>query len=268
MTYLKNKHRGGISAEKGSKYESFYTTFKVVDYLFKTIGVEGDPPEVLFQSQAEAYIDDLLITDDTKLVYHQIKNVADFRWASVEDDFRRQRDASKRAGENYKLVLVYSDREFDEDVPADLEYCTDFSYFPYHPAISTVIQQSSDFRSALKGVLKLSNPSDDKLYALALCILGYWVGNDMQKGLTLRDFKDHIVGNNNISTIFDRDISISDECLRILDSIQGFSYAIKGNSIEWESSRYKNNVTIWSRDLEKRIIRESPHTVNDIVKLM
>lgn len=268
MAYLENKHRGGISGEKGTKYESFYTTFKVANYLSTTIGVDGDTPEVLFQSQVMAYLDDLLITDNTRRIYHQIKNVANLRWSSVEDDFRRQKDASEHAGENYKLVLVYSDSEFDENVPIDLESCTDFSYFPYNSSIYTVIEKSSDFKSALKGILKFDNPSDDKLYALALCILGYWIGNDMQEGVTLRNFKDCIVSNSNISTIFDRDISISKECRRILDSIPGFSYTIRGNSIVWESRRYKDNVTIWSGDLEARIISKSPKTINDIVKLM
>ena len=54
MAYLENKHRGGISGEKGTKYESFYTTFKVANYLSTTIGVDGDTPEVLFQSQVMA----------------------------------------------------------------------------------------------------------------------------------------------------------------------------------------------------------------------
>ena len=268
MAYLENKHRGGISGEKGSKYESFYTTFKVADYLSTTTGVDGDIPEVLFQSQVMAYLDDLLITDNTRRIYHQIKNVANFRWPSVEGDFIKQKDASEQAGENYKLVLVYSDSKFNKDVPIDLEPCTDFSYFPYDPSIYTVIEKSSDFKSALKRILKFANPSDDKLYALAVCILGYWIGNDMQKGLTLKNFKDCIVSNSNISTIFDRDISISNECRRILDSIPGFSYTISGNSIVWESRRYKDNVTIWSRDLEARIISKSPQTINDIVKLM
>ena len=73
MAYLENKHRGGISGEKGAKYESFYTTFKVANYLSTTIGVDGDTPEVLFQSQVMAYLDDLLITDNTRRIYHQIK---------------------------------------------------------------------------------------------------------------------------------------------------------------------------------------------------
>ena len=271
MNYLKNKHRGGINAEKGSKYEAFYVVFKVADYLSSVLSM----PQILFQSQIEdAYVDDLLITNkhSNELIYHQLKNVRDLTWTDVEDDFVNQKHQSDEAGENYKLALVFSNIQFKkEDIPSSFNACLKSIYFPYdssRPSIYATIESFPSFKEALRKLSKLPCPTDDKIYALAECFLGHWFGSDAQTGVYLHSFREQIVLHSSISTIFDDDITISESCRQILDAIEGFSYFVKGNSIIWESDRFKDNTTNWSKDWEDRIISNNPKSVNDIVKLM
>lgn len=61
---------------------------------------------------------------------------------------------------------------------------------------------SPNFKNALSKIIKLDNPTDDKLYGIDTCILGYWEWPDGQAGRTLEDFKNYIVNICKIPTIY------------------------------------------------------------------
>ena len=110
MNRLKNKHKGGVNAEKGLQYEMNYAVYKIVCYLLAC-----NEHSVRFQTQIEdAYVDDLLITVGDIYNYHQLKNVKDLKWATVESDFIMQLNQCTERNENFTMTSLVSGEKFSD----------------------------------------------------------------------------------------------------------------------------------------------------------
>lgn len=77
--YLANKHRGGESGRRGNLYEAYYAVFAI----FREIA-NGNYSTIVSGQVEGAYVDDLLISDGTTNVYHQLKNKKNPSWGSME----------------------------------------------------------------------------------------------------------------------------------------------------------------------------------------
>ena len=93
--YLTNKHRGGESGRRGNLYEAYYAVFAI----FREIA-NGNDSTIVSGQVEDAYVDDLLISDGTTNVYHQLKNKKNPSWGSM-----------KHGDLKYDLKIFNSDRE-------------------------------------------------------------------------------------------------------------------------------------------------------------
>ena len=80
--YLKHKHTGGISNQKGNTYEALYATKEIVRLLYEN----QDPNETYISSQLEnEFVDDFwILTPDNLEVFHQLKNTQTLSWGKNE----------------------------------------------------------------------------------------------------------------------------------------------------------------------------------------
>ena len=71
QAYLQRKHQGGVSDEKGNKYQLYYTTIQIITYLKQ---YADDLSSITLQAQVpDTFVDDLKITAFNHIVYHQLK---------------------------------------------------------------------------------------------------------------------------------------------------------------------------------------------------
>lgn len=263
MNYLKNKHKGGVSSEKGLQYEMNYAVYKIACYLLAC-----NEHSVRFQTQIEgAYVDDLLITvDDDVYNYHQIKNVKGLKWATVESDFIMQSNQCTERSENFTITLVYSDPQFSTTLSEELKPHTNTLYFPYTTSLYGLINTHTPFKDALKELSAYDDPSEDLLYGIAEAIAGIWLSSNRMDGASITDIADRLK-KSEINTVLDPDAEIAMECKTILDAIPDFSYEIKGKKIIWYSDSFSGS-TLWTSRLQNEIIENAPSTAKDIFKML
>lgn len=109
--YLTNKHRGGESGRRGNLYEAYYAVFAI----FREIA-NGNDSTIVSGQVEDAYVDDLLISDGTTNVYHQLKNKKNPSWGSMKHgelkyDFSMQKKLCEERAERFSLKLVVSGRK-------------------------------------------------------------------------------------------------------------------------------------------------------------
>jgi len=90
--YLENKTRGGSSGQKGTRYEDYFTIYKLAQ-LSPQILEAG--LVVYFTGQILAFVDDLIIDIPSQpLQHYQLKNSKTVSWSTgphpIQDDFANQ----------------------------------------------------------------------------------------------------------------------------------------------------------------------------------
>jgi|tagenome__1003787_1003787.scaffolds.fasta_scaffold20810566_3 hypothetical protein len=90
LEYLKNKHLGGISGQKGTRYEDYYAVFRLAEYAgaaYSTGGGLDGSETTRFMSQVEkCFVDDLVIEEMGRQqeLFHQLRNVRSLSWGDGE----------------------------------------------------------------------------------------------------------------------------------------------------------------------------------------
>ena len=91
--YLSHKLKGGANNEKGNRFENHFAIFKITEYLNS---YSESKAQVVFSSQVEAFVDDLLIIlEEGNKEFYQIKNSKSLKW---EHGNNLSRSGSKCAG--------------------------------------------------------------------------------------------------------------------------------------------------------------------------
>lgn len=153
--YLKRKHQGGESSQRGNLYESYFAVYQIL--LLMSQG-KGDAK---FFSQVEgAYVDDLLILLDGCSVYHQIKDVKKLSWGNIEEsktlasDFFHQVDicTSKKVDFLLKLIVSSGKERLDEKMPQELEAYSKVEEFPAYNNINRYIFNPLFYSIAAKAI--------------------------------------------------------------------------------------------------------------------
>lgn len=182
LTYLKNKHRGGVSGKKGTRYEDQFATFKVAESIASH--VEHGKPLPFAEEQAFGFVDDLALafTDATK--YYQCKNSSSVSWTAGDHpicvDFKCQAElANALQKPSPQTHLVVSDTEKAQAllsaVPTEIEAHSSVEYFPYFGSVNRLVLEHAPLRKAMAALTRTEHPSDDDLASAFGALLLSWI---------------------------------------------------------------------------------------------
>jgi hypothetical protein len=241
LKYLKNKHKGGENNSKGNCFENYFAVFSIIK-KFNEVGTEINPT---FSCQLLCFIDDFVIETDARnsIEHFQLKDVQDLGWTdgkhSIADDFSMQYELIDY-GKNKQLRLVVSSLglrdKLADGIPENIKDKVEVKHFETANSIPRLIQANGLFNEELKKMCALSNPSLDKLEALATIVLGAWDATDKQQ-VPLSTLINNCY-NQNPHYIRGLEKTLGNQRLnRILSSIQDFSFKVENGFVTWS---YKN----------------------------
>lgn len=268
--YLKRKHEGGLSSKKGSTFEDFYATYRIVA-LMSRFG--HNLKHVSFTAQVEdAFVDDLLIAYPKKRFYHQIKDVNNLSWTlgnkthTMQEDFELQKQACEEKHAAYELRLVCShDSVQIRDIPDSLKSCTKLVHFESAKTLNACILSNKDFRDALSAISL--EKSWDSLSNLGTCILGYWSSGNQQNVKLDAVYKHILSVSKGMIVLLGYPVEkLSDRCQAILSQI-GIEYSQTGNLFVWSALPFKGSIA-WSRDIDDKICKQAPKTIMDFLSII
>ena len=270
--YLKNKNKGGENNYKGNRYEDYYAVFQIISQIAVQ---QTDLMNISFQTQVkDAYVDDFLIENQEYRIYHQIKNQQHVSWGDIETrktiayDFVKQKEKSIADDKLFHLKLVHSIAESDlaEKIPLQLKSCTTVEYFEDRETLNGYVLSDCSFQEKLK-MIAVGDKSDDNLMNIAMAFLGVWKSCNPIKKVTLSDILELLKKIKHINLVMEEDIHISDECGKILNSIQGLSYYVKGKMVYWNFGKL-NGCSLWSDEIEQQIIQKKPQRKQDLFEFL
>lgn len=200
--YLKNKHKGGESNQKGALFEDLYAVYQIVSCIPQ---YKSSLDSVEFQTQLEdTFVDDLLIAYPKRNIYHQLKNTTSLSWGQVNEkgdiafDFAHQIEECTDRNEEFALKLVYSLRnsKIGEQTPQEIKDYTSTEYFDYSADLNSLVLISTPLKDALMAITPNGRmtPTDD-LANIASVFLGVWKGCDSKNRISLNEII-HRVENN------------------------------------------------------------------------
>lgn len=270
IEYLKHKHTGGTSNEKGNRYESYYAVKTIVRLINKH---HGELDKVAIQSQVPmAYLDDLLTVEPDKKTYHQIKDVKGINWTTgknghtLKTDFLGQKKLCKEKGESFVLKLVYSDRASSvKTKPRGLIKKTEVEFFPAKDLNALVVGDRA-FQAELRQLLYLGERLPlDRIANLAISILGVWCSSDTKTPVGL-DVLDKEIASNRADYYSNQDATLSPDCIAVFESM-GVGYMPSGASVTITWKKLTASIE-WSDEIQDKIIAAQPHNIIELFTLL
>lgn len=180
VSYITNKKRGGNNGQKGTRFEDFFTAYKLAKELVKSLG-NNRYHTTSFEQQSEAIVDDLVITyhlsHPSKVIYYQCKNyqsqISSTFWTSgkhsLADDFAAQIHLCRLMKQDKALTaLVVSTKEaadiLKDNLPTSIADHTEVFCFPYcEGKINRLVLESTELRGLLMQLTRVAQPTDDEL---------------------------------------------------------------------------------------------------------
>jgi hypothetical protein len=242
--YATNKHKGGSSGNKGTRYEDFFIANKVVEAAAQLIELPMSPDPHI-QGQHLGFVDDLRIAWPARTHYFQLKNACIVTWLTGEHpiatDFHCQKVLSEHCAEPdpHTSLVVSTSTLADSlaaNMPAHIQDHTSVEHFPWHPTINRLVME----RPALQGQLaELTHIEQATLDALS-GTFGAVLMSCLQHpgGATVREIMVHA------SRMFPGQLRLLPptenwenhllpEFKRVLDAIQGLSYGASRGFFHW-----------------------------------
>lgn len=280
-TYLKNKHKGGTSNEKGAVYESNFAIFQLSKLCYQVLTSKH---EIHISSQTLAFVDDLNIVNKTlnSSCSYQLKNVQDITWTGgthpLERDFQFHYELEKDKGiKDSSTVLTVSRPELHNklsaSIPDGIINHTDCTLFE-DEALNISLIKSSKLKKYLMAICSFSEI--DKLTQLHTVMKGVWENNKKE----FTSVNDFLLEVRKITPHFLRSFSdnamLKSRLAEIFDKIEGFSYEIFENQLKYSYSCGNNNssfngfIEMGSDEFEnltKVVIKENPSTFIELLGL-
>lgn len=246
LQYVKRKHRGGASNEKGNAYENFYAIYKIATLAASAIEQQT---EIKFYSQILSFVDDLIIfyEAENRLQHHQLKNSSNVTWGtgpkSIADDFQKQQALNQSMGKSSEMRLVVSDSQLQQRLSDDcLQNIKEFSqavYFPHRESLMQVVNTLPEFREAIKYLCAFEEPEPDKIECVAKVLLGAWVA-EAKADVSLKDILTKAQSSSpSFIRSFDDTLLLDPEVAGILSNITGLRYSLSKGFLHWQ---YGNNI--------------------------
>lgn len=243
LKYFKNKQKGGAANQRGSRYEDFFSVMKLAEsFLFlMSNDIEQD---IEICTQAEAFVDDLLISDKLHKSQHhfQLKNTVNIKWGcgekSISDDFYKQKQLNDNLGikvTRTTLICSYQPKvaTLKQEIPSCIHEFTDVLFFPKADTLNQLILHPdySTFKTVIERIC--FSKDSDKVEALAKAIYGHW--NDKKTTLfSVRSFLSEFQAVfPNYLAIVGVTTELLPEVVRIFDNIANFKYGIEKGYLSW-----------------------------------
>ena len=261
--YLANKHRGGESSRRGNLYEVYYAVFAIFREIAK-----GNYSTIVSRQVEVAFVDDLLISDGTTNVYHQLKNKKNPSWGSMRHgnlkyDFSMQKNICEERRENFSLKLVVSDKKnrLIERMPDGLKGVTSVEFYPMLDGLNKYIYWS-DFADVAYKAVGCEPGENNKLEVVSMILSSLWQADaysnlDVQGYWTLMEYKWY--GEEPI------DETLKNQLITLLCDM-GFSLKVDKNVIEWIFLHFKGTLRL--NDTKMRSLLEIQDVENMIQNLI
>jgi hypothetical protein len=137
--YAANKHRGGSSGNKGTRYEDYFIAYQVIQAATVLLD-DADASNPFIQSQVYGFVDDVRIATAHSTDYYQLKNKDAASWTAgphpLCTDFAFQSTLAAYLEEpapRTKLVLASAENAaaMSNSVPEHIRHHTEVQYFPW-----------------------------------------------------------------------------------------------------------------------------------------
>ncbi|AZS77384.1 MAG: hypothetical protein E2591_30465 [Achromobacter sp.] len=156
--YATNKNTGGNNGSKGTRYEDFYLTYKLVEVASAIACLRRhDNPHI--RGQALGFVDDVRIEEDGATEYFQLKNKASVSWTAgehpIQTDFSMQHQLSTHLQERApRTTLVVSSSDLkvslDASIPKVIEAHTSVCHFPWTVTANRLVLEDPQLQAWLK----------------------------------------------------------------------------------------------------------------------
>lgn len=169
--YAANKHRGGENGKKGSRYEDYFLAYKVAEIVFARIG-NHDLDWPVLAGQTRGFVDDIVVQENTKTEYFQLKNVEAITWTGgkhpVATDFSYQYKLACYEGQpNPMTSIVVPHRRLEEDllgtIPGDIQMHSGVVLFPFSVTPNRLVLENESLHPVLSGLARSRAPEQDEL---------------------------------------------------------------------------------------------------------
>lgn len=275
--YLRRKHTGGISNQKGNTYETFFVTKEIVRLFAE--GADINSTWIISQVN-QAFVDDLCIIDsDNRKCYHQLKDVKGLTWGKAEAgnvryDFKWQKHYAIHEKENFGLKLVYSDADcpvHKNPIPDEISDVAVCEYFPAYQSLSAFLQESETLRKDLRKIMNYPGrdfPLDVQSVSLEL-IRSQW--QELSKPdvpVSLAQIKDLYDRKHPLSPNLRSypDVPLSSSAGAILSRFPDFHYSINGSNLYWRLRRMEGVISV--SEVERILDSEIPNSTADLITLL
>ncbi|HEX7815800.1 hypothetical protein [Dyella sp.] len=167
--YAANKHRGGSSGNKGTRYEDFFMAFKVAEAAARWMVGESNPH---VKGQDEGFVDDLRLGSDDGTAYFQMKNQEAVSWTAGEHpiatDFQYQHKLSVFMNEpapstNLVVPAATLANTLGESIPVDIKSHSAVVHFPWTRTANKLVLELPALREHLAVLSHVEKPTDDAL---------------------------------------------------------------------------------------------------------
>lgn len=287
VTYLRNKHRGGVSGGKGVRYEDLFAVAQIAEHA-RRLG--ADCSFVSVQAQVPVYfIDDLVVREQGNSPAEfcfQLKNSPDVTWGSGEksiaDDCKKQLQLATFAElPAPRVVLVTSDaqcaKSLESSVPDELSGAVAVRWFPWVENTNVLCKLWPEEIEAVAWLSKHETPNFQEVSDVLKILLGVWVS---QNGNVV--VADLIEEARKLSPTLIRPLvpyetalqALTEEFKNALAEIDNFSYSIVKGFFCWEFWFPNGSVErgVFAQDclsasferFQDRIVRQRPVTFEEI----
>ncbi|WP_158014512.1 hypothetical protein [Ralstonia solanacearum] len=181
--YVCNKHTGGVSGKKGTRYEDLFATFTIASILADHVSQGGDLPVI--EEQALGFVDDLAVAHAKWTKYTQCKNSESVSWHSgthpISTDFKCQLDlAAALQKPNPAVELVVANQstaaKLAGEIPPDIAASTTVTHFPYLGGFNRLVMEYEPVRDKLAALTRTEDPTLDELGSAFGALMIAWIG--------------------------------------------------------------------------------------------
>ena len=283
--YIRNKHTGGHSGKKGSRYEDFFLVYKVAMAIADM--VSGKYPGVIatISSQTPSILDDVCVSSSQQTEHYQCKNVEGITWQSgvhpLITDFEYQFRLSailKETNPTTHLVLSCPQLANNRraDIPEQIAIHTKVEYFPWYERPNVLVQQHRELRDQLAQISIRPNPSLDILANIFAYILGAAVVAAPNSSASDLWEMAHTLGPSSIRRpdhLPSIDSRVIGEFEIILGNIPGLNYIISHGIFTWSGFGLDGVISSdvsspTFQTFQESIIKGRPQTFDDFEALL
>lgn len=170
--YAANKHRGGSSGNKGTRYEDFFIAYKAVEAAVRLLTDHNAPNPHIKGQDDVGFVDDARIASDTATDYFQLKNKDAVSWTAgkhpIATDFGYQMTLSKHVGEpapTTNLVVPTAElaAKLQEGIPTEIKDHTQVHHFPWSVTANRLVLESANLREWLTKLAHVDAPTNEAL---------------------------------------------------------------------------------------------------------